>query len=209
MAEAKNQTTTKPRTRTAKKTGTSAATAAKPTANATAKKTAVTKATAAKPTGAKADTKPEAKPATETAPRSVSETAPSPSAAEPAASEPAAAESKPAESKPVQSTQNADETGNRISVTIPLDGAVVGLAVKAATLPLTAAKKVAQNKNGIPAYVAVGGLAILGAVEWPVAAVGGLGLAALRRWGPLKPAQNQESARNQEPAANQESSKGA
>jgi hypothetical protein len=26
-------------------------------------------------------------------------------------------------------------------------------------------------------------------VEWPVAAVGGLSLAALRRWGPLKPAE--------------------
>jgi len=99
--------------------------------------------------------------------------------------------------KPVQSSQKTDqkteEAGNRISVTIPLDSAAVGLAVKAATLPVTAVKKVARNKNGIPAYVAVGGLAVIGAVEWPVAAVGGLGLAALRRWGPLKPARESES----------------
>ncbi|WP_370384526.1 hypothetical protein [Catenulispora sp. GAS73] len=88
-----------------------------------------------------------------------------------------------------KTSPKTEESGNRISVTIPLDSAAVGLAVKAATLPVTAVKKVAQNRNGIPAYVAVGGLAVIGAVEWPVAAVGGLGLAALRRWGPLKPAQ--------------------
>lgn len=99
---------------------------------------------------------------------------------------------KPEADMPAQPTSNTAESGNRISVTIPLDSAVVGVALKAATLPVTAAKKVAQNKNGIPAYVAVGGLAVIGAVEWPVAAVGGLSLAALRRWGPLKPEQQQE-----------------
>ncbi|WP_370354809.1 hypothetical protein [Catenulispora sp. EB89] len=115
--------------------------------------------------------------------------------------------------KPVQSTQKTDqktgqktdqkteEPGNRISVTIPLDSAALGLAVKAATLPVTAVKKVAQNRNGIPAYVAVGGLAVIGAVEWPVAAVGGLSLAALRRWGPLKPAQEPESKQESKPAS--------
>jgi hypothetical protein len=98
---------------------------------------------------------------------------------------------KPEARKPAPPTPNATEPGNRVSVTIPLDSAVVGVALKAATLPVTAAKKVAQNKNGIPAYVAVGGLAVIGAVEWPIAAVGGLSLAALRRWGPLKPEQQE------------------
>lgn len=73
------------------------------------------------------------------------------------------------------------------SVTIPLDSGIVDVAVKAVTLPVTTARKVARNKNGLPAYLAVGGLVVVGAVEWPVAAATGLGLAALRRWGPLKP----------------------
>ncbi|WP_194925698.1 hypothetical protein [Catenulispora pinisilvae] len=164
-----------------------------------AAKTAAPKTTAAKA---------EAKPATETAgtaAQTAAETVtPTPSAAEPAVTQSQTTQSQTTQSqtskteaeKPVQSTPNADETTHRVSVTIPLDGAVVGVAVKAASLPLTAAKKVAQNKNGIPAYIAVGSLAVIGAVEWPVVAVGGLGLAALRRWGPLKPAQNQESAKS-------------
>lgn len=77
-----------------------------------------------------------------------------------------------------------------LSVTIPLDSGLVDVAVKAVTLPVTTARKVVQNRNGLPAYLAVGGLAVVGAVEWPVAAATGLGLAAMRRWGPLKPAQN-------------------
>lgn len=102
-----------------------------------------------------------------------------------------AAESAPPPAEAATSAQapaaSSEESGKRITVTIPLDSSVLGVAVKAATLPVTAVKKVAQNKNGLPAYAAVGGLAVLGAVEWPVVAVGGLGLAALRRWGPLKP----------------------
>ena len=204
MAEAKDQTAATPRTRTAKKTTTSNVT--KPAA-----KTAAPKTTAAKTTAAKAEAKPAtetagaaaqtaAQTATETATATATETATAtPSAAEPAAPQSQTTKSQTSKAeaeKPVQSTPNADETTHRVSVTIPLDGAVVGVAVKAASLPLTAAKKVAQNKNGIPAYIAVGSLAVIGAVEWPVAAVGGLGLAALRRWGPLKPAQNQESAKS-------------
>lgn len=114
---------------------------------------------------------------------------------------------RPEADKPVQPSPNTTEPGNRVSVTIPLDSAVVGVALKAATLPVTAAKKVAQNKNGIPAYVAVGGLAVIGAVEWPVAAVGGLSLAALRRWGPLKPVRQEPKQEKQQP--NQEAKKGS
>lgn len=102
----------------------------------------------------------------------------------------------------MRSTPNGGASGSRISVTIPLDSVVAGVALKAATLPVTAAKKVAQNRNGIPAYVAVGGLAVIGAVEWPVAAVGGLSLAAMRRWGPLKPEQKPEPEKEPEPEKN-------
>jgi hypothetical protein len=80
------------------------------------------------------------------------------------------------------------------SVTIPLDSGLVDVAVKAVTFPVTTAMKVAQNRNGLPAYLAVGGLVVVGVVEWPVAAATGLGLAALRRWGPLKPTRTEQPA---------------
>lgn len=170
MAAAKNETTPKPRARTAKSA---------------AAKTAAAKTTA--------------KAATETA-KAAEEAA---EAAQKAADAQATAAEgdKPAQpsssrSSSSSSSQPAEGSGNRISVTIPLNSPVVGVALKAASVPVNAAKKVAQNKNGIPAYVAVGGLAVIGAVEWPVAAVGGLSLAALRRWGPLKPAQDEESKKS-------------
>jgi hypothetical protein len=169
VPEAKNQTAAKPRgRRTAKAAGTTDTTTDKTTDTTTGKTTGTAAATRA---GAE-------KPAQ------------SAKAAQPSSSKSAQS------SQPAQPAPKADETGHRLIVTIPLDGALVGTAVKAATLPLTAAKKVAQNKNGLPAYAAVGGLAVLGAVEWPVAAVGGLSLAALRRWGPLKPAPDQEPAKS-------------
>lgn len=134
----------------------------------------------------------------ETAATEPAQSAPAPDKAETVettATTKTAATAKTAASKPAQPAPAPDnaENGNRLTVVIPLDGALVGTAVKAATLPLTAAKKVAQKKNGFPAYAAVGGLAVLGAVEWPVAAAGGLGLAVLRRWGPLKPAADQDT----------------
>ena len=207
MAVAKKTTAAKPRTRAVK-------TAAPSSGGAAETETQAVAAPVAAANGAKATSAP--KPAvrttaTATVPKTTSTSATSaPSTPSDTAGKATTSDTTKAEAeKPVQSTQktdqNAEESGNRISVTIPLDSAALGLAVKAATLPVTAVKKVAQNRNGIPAYVAVGGLAVIGAVEWPVAAVGGLSLAALRRWGPLKPAQEPESKQ----AAKQDSKKSA
>lgn len=172
MAVAKRQSTAKPRTGTAKEAATTSAAAAQTAPSQTAAESTETAQTAAVETPASA------------ANATANGTKTTKSAAKPAAKT-----TKAEAEKPVQSSQKAEESGNRYSVIIPLDAALVGVAVKAASVPVAAAKKVAQNRNGIPAYVAVGSLAVLGAVEWPVAAVGGLSLAALRRWGPLKPAQ--------------------
>lgn len=81
------------------------------------------------------------------------------------------------------------------------DQQLVNAAVGAVTLPVTVVKKVATAQNGLPAYLAVGGLAVVGVLEWPVAAVAGLGLAALRRWGPLRPDTPAAAAPAKTPAA--------
>lgn len=174
MTVAKNQSpAAKPRTRSAK---TAAATSAAAAKKAAARKSAEPE----NPAESEKPVEPEKRAAAE---KPTESEKPTPAGKPTQAAKPA----KPA--KPAQPAPSAAKPGNRVSVTIPLDSALAGVALKAATLPVSAAKKVAQNRNGIPAYVAVGGLAVIGAVEWPVAAVGGLSLAALRRWGPLKPAE--------------------
>lgn len=187
MAEAKDQS--------------AAETVEVPAAKKTATKATAKRASAAKPaakTAAKTAAKPAAKTAKATAkPTPAAKSAePEKPAETPKSSQPAPSTAGSSTTAPSASPQVTAAPGTRITVNIPLDSAVVGVALKAATLPVSAAKKVAQNKNGIPAYVAVGGMAVIGAVEWPVAAVGGLGLAALRRWGPLKPSREQEPAKN-------------
>ena len=52
-------------------------------------------------------------------------------------------------------------------------------------LPLAVARRVLPRQE-LPVYLGVGALAVVGAIEWPVAVGAGLGYAALRRWGPLR-----------------------
>lgn len=91
------------------------------------------------------------------------------------------------------SAKTAPQSASRsLTLTIPLDGdAVYAAAQTAATavmVPVTAAKNVLRSrKAGVPAYLGIAGLAAMDLIEWPVAAVAGVGLAYLRRWGPLRP----------------------
>lgn len=74
-------------------------------------------------------------------------------------------------------------------LTVPVDRLDQAAADTAAALvrtPVTVARRVGPMAHGLPVYVGLGGLAVLGAVEWPVAAAAGVGFAALRRWGPLR-----------------------
>ena len=73
------------------------------------------------------------------------------------------------------------------TLTIPLGREAVDTAAHAAMVPVTAAKRVLKSRNGLPAYIGIAGLAAVGVVEWPIAAVAGASLAYLRRWGPLRP----------------------
>jgi hypothetical protein len=63
---------------------------------------------------------------------------------------------------------------------------IAGQVASAVLLPVAVARQVLPQ-NSLPVYLGIGALAVAGAVEWPVAAAAGVGYAALRRWGPLKP----------------------
>lgn len=60
-------------------------------------------------------------------------------------------------------------------------------AVDLASMPVTAARRVLDQRGGLPVYVGAGALAAVGAIGWPVAAGVGAGYAALRRWGSQLP----------------------
>lgn len=55
------------------------------------------------------------------------------------------------------------------------------------SVPVGQARRVLDKKGGLPVYLGAGALAVVGALEWPVAAGVGLGYAGLRRWGPRLP----------------------
>lgn len=109
-----------------------------------------------------------------------------------------------AESAAASPEEQAPDSATRtITLTVPLNRDLATAAAHAATMPLAAAKAVAQDRNGLPAYLAISGLAVVGAIEWPVAAAAGVGLAAMRRWGPLKPETAEQESSAGEPAGNQ------
>jgi ribosomal protein S25 len=120
-------------------------------------------------------------------------------AVETKAAETKAAETKTASSKSTASTapkaakasQSTEATGQKITFTLPVEQ-VISAYVAVSNIPITVARRVIPAKNGIPLYVGVGALAVVGAVEWPVAAAAGAGIAVLRRWGPLRASQNGE-----------------
>jgi hypothetical protein len=58
-----------------------------------------------------------------------------------------------------------------------------GAAVQLVGTPVAAARRVLDAKGGLPAYLGAGALAVAGVIQWPVAAAGSAGYAALRKWG--------------------------
>ena len=106
------------------------------------------------------------------------------------------AESKAAEAnqsahvdpEPAKTTDSTSQSPTRsVTVAIPSYGEIVDVATAAAMVPVSAARNVLQTRNGVPLYLGIAGVAAVGVVEWPVAAVAGMGLAYMRRWGPLRP----------------------
>jgi hypothetical protein len=95
-----------------------------------------------------------------------------------------------AETDTTDTTDTAAEpaSAGRYSVTMTLPvNQVVSAATSVAKAPVTVARRVIPATGGLPVYLGLGGLAVIGAVEWPLAAAAGVGFAALRRWGPLRP----------------------
>jgi hypothetical protein len=109
----------------------------------------------------------------------------------------AAAEAKPkeakgaTESKETKTAAASKSSGHAITVTIPvtvdqLVTAAVGATAAAARLQTTVVRRAVGARYGLPVYLGIGGLAVVGVAEWPAAAAAGVGYAVLRRWGPLR-----------------------
>ncbi|HWG27234.1 hypothetical protein [Actinospica sp.] len=91
--------------------------------------------------------------------------------------------------RPSAQSRAAKQQAPVYRLTVPVDRLDQAAADTAAALvrtPVAVARRVAPMAHGLPVYLGLGGLAALGAVEWPVAAAAGVGFAALRRWGPLR-----------------------
>ncbi|MEU1594766.1 hypothetical protein ABZ468_18295 [Streptomyces sp. NPDC005708] len=78
-------------------------------------------------------------------------------------------------------------SGKQITITVPPLGEAAGRAVDAAAVPVETARRVLPAKGGLPLYAGLGALAVIGALEWPVAAGIGIGYALLRHNGLLAP----------------------
>jgi hypothetical protein len=57
--------------------------------------------------------------------------------------------------------------------------------VSAAAAPVAAARRVQGAKGGLPLYAGLGGLALVGVLEWPVAVAAGAGYGLARFWADL------------------------
>ncbi|MEV6291582.1 hypothetical protein ACWET9_38730 [Streptomyces sp. NPDC004059] len=82
-------------------------------------------------------------------------------------------------------TSAAASGGHTITITLPALGEAATRVVTAATVPVATARRLLPAKDGLPLYAGLGVLAVVGALEWPVAAGVGIGYAVLRSSGLL------------------------
>ena len=150
------------------------------TANASAK------SAASKPAAAAKTARPKPAPRAQT-PRAAASTAES----KPKETKVSAQAGETKESKGNKTAAASKNSGHSITVTIPvtvdqLVTAAVGATAAAARLQTTVVRRAVAARYGLPVYLGIGGLAVVGVAEWPAAAAAGVGYAVLRRWGPLK-----------------------
>jgi hypothetical protein len=62
---------------------------------------------------------------------------------------------------------------------------VLSTVAAAAAAPVAAARRVLATKGGLPLYVGLGGLALAGIIDWPVALAAGTGYGLARFWASL------------------------
>lgn len=83
-----------------------------------------------------------------------------------------------------------------LTVTIPPAGKILSTSATAMLTPIAIARRVLPANGGLPLYAGLGGLALVGVIDWPVAvaAGAGYGLARLVSSGQAQPAQTQHTA---------------
>lgn len=86
---------------------------------------------------------------------------------------------------PLKKTSAAASGGHTITITLPALGEAATRVVSAATVPVAIARRLLPAEGGLPLYAGLGVLAVVGALEWPVAAGVGIGYAVLRSNGLL------------------------
>ncbi|MEU8568793.1 hypothetical protein AB0C51_10585 [Streptomyces pathocidini] len=85
--------------------------------------------------------------------------------------------------------KSAHNGKHTITVTVPDVKGVANEAVNAAMVPVAVAREVLPAKGGLPLYLGLGAMGVIGVLEWPVAVGIGVGYAVLRsKDGPLSPA---------------------
>jgi len=76
---------------------------------------------------------------------------------------------------------SAAEEPRGITMTIPADR-IFSAAAGIVTTPIAVARQVLPAKGGMPLYAGLGALAVVGIIDWPVAAAAGAGYALARYW---------------------------
>ncbi|MFC7304167.1 hypothetical protein ACFQVC_08075 [Streptomyces monticola] len=92
--------------------------------------------------------------------------------------------SKPAAHKSTRSHTAKSTDGYTLTIP-PVSHMAAGVA-NAAKAPLAKGHELLTAKKGLPVYLGLGGAAVLGVLELPVAAAAGGGYAVLRQWGPTR-----------------------
>ncbi|GAA3785031.1 hypothetical protein [Streptomyces chiangmaiensis] len=86
-----------------------------------------------------------------------------------------------------KTNSSASHHGSTLTLSVPPLGKAAGRAVHIAAVPVATARRVLPAKGGLPLYAGLGALAVVGALEWPVAVGIGIGYALLRHHGLLPP----------------------
>jgi len=92
-----------------------------------------------------------------------------------------------------KTSPGASHGGRSLTLTVPpLSETATRAVQQVAALPVTAVRRVLPAKGGLPLYAGLGALAVVGALEWPLAVGIGVGYALLRHHGPLAPPSDSE-----------------
>ena len=106
-----------------------------------------------------------------------------------------AARSVPSRSAGKHDTAVAPAPDARGQLEVSPAAPVLSTAAAAAVAPVAAARRVLAAKGGLPLYAGLGGLALVGIIDWPVALAAGTGYGLARFWASLDRQQQPVPAR--------------